>query len=621
MADIAKLRAVLTAEATDLEKDMRRAGEEVKAFGKTGATASQGTGMLGGSMTAMKAVAGQLIAAGALAKAGQMAIQFGKDSIETAKNVEEMQSKFETVFKDQAPQVTAALSEMAGEMNRSKYDLMGYAATFQDTFVPLGFAREQAAEMSIQVVQLAEDLASFNNLNSADVARDLQSALVGNTETLRKYGVVAQEAQIKQYALDQGLWDGVGAMDAQTKANAILGLTIAGTTDAQGDAVRTADSLTNKTKGLDAAVKDLQLAVGQKLTPAMDLWTTGMTNAAQAAVLLLNWDKNITQALADHNEELRRNTSDYADYRDEMLRAAETAGKMSEAEAEIIRQYEDGIITGREWADAVAEIRSETGLLSETQFLAKASNDQRNEQMELLRGNAERAAVAEGLLAAATIEAKAAAEEAKTQTGFYSDALRGLSLAAEEARLAELLMKIAKGEAGEEEVKQEFRLRAVQQAYLDGSLTLMNFTAIVADGVISLEEMNGYLGLNVTETDALAASMVRGQQSALLLNNAINGLPTGRKIVIDVEQNWTQSGKVTVPGVNYYIPQAEGGDWMVSGPTLFLAGEAGPERATFQPVGGGGKASPAGSQVTIYKLELNGVQDARSLLEELEALK
>lgn len=33
------------------------------------------------------------------------------------------------------------------------------------------------------------------------------------------------------------------------------------------------------------------------------------------------------------------------------------------------------------------------------------------------------------------------------------------------------------------------------------------------------------------------------------------------------------------------IPQAHGGDWWVTKPTLFLAGEAGPERATFTPAG------------------------------------
>jgi hypothetical protein len=44
---------------------------------------------------------------------------------------------------------------------------------------------------------------------------------------------------------------------------------------------------------------------------------------------------------------------------------------------------------------------------------------------------------------------------------------------------------------------------------------------------------------------------------------------------------------------------AYGGDGVVSRPTLFLAGENGPERATFQPLGAGGRGSN-GSTINIY---------------------
>lgn len=221
-----------------------------------------------------------LVGAGVILAAGKQLLQFGAASIAAASDVEEMQSKFNVVFAQEGPRVTAALDEFAGAANRSKTELMGYAATLQDTFVPLGFARDASADMSIQLVKLAEDLASFNNLNTADVVRDLQSALVGNTETLRKYGVVAQETQIKQEALALGLWDGKGAIDAQAKANAILSLTLKGTTDAQGDAINTADSYANVSKGLEAAVLDLKVAIGENLLPAMT-----ETKAATAGLL------------------------------------------------------------------------------------------------------------------------------------------------------------------------------------------------------------------------------------------------------------------------------------------------------------------------------------------------
>jgi hypothetical protein len=61
------------------------------------------------------------------------------------------------------------------------------------------------------------------------------------------------------------------------------------------------------------------------------------------------------------------------------------------------------------------------------------------------------------------------------------------------------------------------------------------------------------------------------------------------------------------------IPQAAGGDWMVRKPTLFLAGEAGPERATFTPVG---KAGPMGT-VNVY-IGTVTTPNAREFVDQLD---
>jgi cell wall-associated NlpC family hydrolase len=47
-------------------------------------------------------------------------------------------------------------------------------------------------------------------------------------------------------------------------------------------------------------------------------------------------------------------------------------------------------------------------------------------------------------------------------------------------------------------------------------------------------------------------------------------------------------------GSNLVKPMARGGDFLVKEPTLFLAGEAGMERATFQPLGGGARGDTGG---------------------------
>jgi len=127
--------------------------------------------------------------------------------------------------------------------------------------------------MSSQVVKLAIDLASFNRIPTADVVRDLQSALVGNVETLRKYGVIAQEAQIKQKALELGF--NPKSLTAQQKALSILNITMEGTTDAQGDAVRTAGSFANQLVALQSELKSVGTELGKSLLePGKDVIAT-----------------------------------------------------------------------------------------------------------------------------------------------------------------------------------------------------------------------------------------------------------------------------------------------------------------------------------------------------------
>ena len=55
--------------------------------------------------------------------------------------------------------------------------------------VPMGIGRKKAAEMSKQLVELAADMASFNNASPEETLDALRSGLAGETEPLRKFGV------------------------------------------------------------------------------------------------------------------------------------------------------------------------------------------------------------------------------------------------------------------------------------------------------------------------------------------------------------------------------------------------------------------------------------------------
>jgi hypothetical protein len=243
----------------------------------------------GGVNKGMKSITGTIAKAGMAIGAAFSAValvNFGKEAVRIAGDIQEMTSKFNVVFRNFARQVEQELGVFAEATNQSKYALMGFAAQIQDTFVPLGFARDQASRMSVEVVKLATDLSSFSNVPVAEVMRDIQSAIVGNTETVRKYGVVITQAMLEQAALNNGLWNGVGAMTAQAKAATILQMITEGNADAQGDATRTAGSFANQIRGISNAMLDLRIAVGNAIIPIASQFLPYIKAAIQAIAAL-----------------------------------------------------------------------------------------------------------------------------------------------------------------------------------------------------------------------------------------------------------------------------------------------------------------------------------------------
>ncbi len=191
----------------------------------------------------------------------------GAGLIKVASDAEETQAKFETVFRDLSSEVQEWAKTTGAELNRSRFDIIQYASSFQDTFVPLGFAREEAASLSKSVTQLGIDLASFNNIAESDAMEALQSALIGNHETVRRFGVIISQATLDQELFNMGIRGGVREASELEKVQARLNLIMRGTTDAQGDAARTSESFANQFRGLRAQIQEVGVQLGQILLP------------------------------------------------------------------------------------------------------------------------------------------------------------------------------------------------------------------------------------------------------------------------------------------------------------------------------------------------------------------
>jgi len=190
-----------------------------------------------------------------------------KKSIDAASDLEETVSKFNVVFGDQKKAAEKWAADLVDGYAMSTREAKQYLSSVQDLLVPMGMQAQSAAILSNEIVKLSADLGSFNNLPTAQVMLDIQSALVGNFETMKKYGVILNETVVKQEALNMGLWDGKGAVEASVKAQVAYELMLKSSKAALGDMERTSGSYANQTKKLHANIEDLSVILGNELLP------------------------------------------------------------------------------------------------------------------------------------------------------------------------------------------------------------------------------------------------------------------------------------------------------------------------------------------------------------------
>ena len=188
---------------------------------------------------------------------------------DVASRQEESLNKANVVFGENISVIKKWADSLGSSVGRANSTLIDMASSLQDTFVPLGFARNAAAQLSTSMTKLALDVASFNNKADADVMRDFQSAIVGNHETVRKYGIIITEANLKQEAFRLGIHKGKGDLTASAKVQARLSLITKGSADAIGDLSRTQTSYANKLKKFNEQMKEFGETIGNMIIPAL----------------------------------------------------------------------------------------------------------------------------------------------------------------------------------------------------------------------------------------------------------------------------------------------------------------------------------------------------------------
>lgn len=280
--DLAKSRALLQGFGNDANKIFekalgRRAAQQILSPFVDELTTLKGQFKSSLSeVFSLKNLAGGFLTASAITGAVRGLFEIGKATIAIARDAQETRNKFDVLFGGLKNEVREFANVYAQEVGRSRIQTENFLSTINGIFTTVGFAGREAAEFSKNITKLTFDLASFFNTTDAEALTALRSGLIGESEPLRRFNVFLSEARVAQEALAQGINKTSKELTEQDKIFLRYQIILKDTTAAQGDAVRTSDSLANQQKRLSANLENLGDTIGETLVPALADATAGL---------------------------------------------------------------------------------------------------------------------------------------------------------------------------------------------------------------------------------------------------------------------------------------------------------------------------------------------------------
>lgn len=197
-------------------------------------------------------------------------------AVKAASDLNENINKVEVSFKDAAGEVKNWSKTSVQSMGLAKSSALGAAALFGDMGTAMGLSTKEAAKMSMSMVQLGADLASFKNISFEEAQTALAGVFTGETESLKRLGVVMTETNLLEFARKQGITKTIQEMTQAEKVQLRYKYVMEATKNAQGDFNRTASGTANQMRITQEKFKELSATLGQDLLPIANRLMTAL---------------------------------------------------------------------------------------------------------------------------------------------------------------------------------------------------------------------------------------------------------------------------------------------------------------------------------------------------------
>jgi hypothetical protein len=206
----------------------------------------------------------------------------GAAAVKFASDYQESLNKVDVAFKSNSTEVKEFSKNSLESFGIANGTALDMAAAYGDMGTSMGLTTGQAAKMSTSLVGLAGDLASFKNI-SIDIANTAISAIfTGETESLKKLGIVMTEVNLKQFALNSGIKKNYEVMTQAEKVQLRYNYILSVTKNAQGDFERTQGGAANQTRIFTESLKQVGQQLGAVILPLFTKVITAVNEKIKA---------------------------------------------------------------------------------------------------------------------------------------------------------------------------------------------------------------------------------------------------------------------------------------------------------------------------------------------------
>lgn len=218
--------------------------------------------------------------------------RFISAAIKSFSDLENASWNFNQVFDEIPASAAKAEAEMRKLYNLSETTSKKLLSDAGNQLQAFGFSAQESLTMARQVVERGIDLASYFGGNQEDAVSAIIRALVGETESMKKFSVVVQQDGKAFTDLTNKIKETTGATDIQARAQAMFATIIEQTANAAGDYLKEGSTVAQQQADLAQTTIAAKAALGEfvegGVAPAREAWKNLLDGFVQTEKPLRN---------------------------------------------------------------------------------------------------------------------------------------------------------------------------------------------------------------------------------------------------------------------------------------------------------------------------------------------